>query len=349
MTDSLIRVGILGASGYTGVELIRLLLNHPGVEIATLTGDSSAGQPIGAIYPHLRGLGLPDLIRMEEVEWSQLDVVFCCLPHGASRSVIPVIPENVVIIDLSADYRLKDPATYAEWYGEEHGSPELLEQVVYGLSEINREEIAQARLIACPGCYPTSVQLPLIPLLRLEMLVSDMLVIDAKSGVTGAGRSLKPGNLFCEVNEGVAPYGIGTHRHCPEIEQGLSAAAGRQVRVSFTPHLVPMNRGILSTIYAALDVGVTVEEVRKALIRAYAGLPFVTIYGDDAPPPTTQEVRGTNHCVIGVYPDRLPGRAIIVSALDNLCKGAAGQAVQNLNIRFGLDETTGLGANAVFP
>lgn len=349
MTEAKIRVAILGASGYTGAELIRLLMSHPAAEIVALTGDSKAGQPADAVFPHLRAQGLPDLVTVEELDWSGIDAAFCCLPHGASQKVIPAIPEQVVVIDLSADYRLKDASVYAEWYGEEHGSTELLAQAIYGLSEINREDIAQARLIACPGCYPTSILLPLMPLLKLELITPDMLTIDAKSGATGAGRSVKLGNLFSEVNEGIGAYGIGNHRHCPEIEQGLSQAAGRGVTVSFTPHLVPMNRGILSTIYAQLDVGVTAEEARKGLARAYADNPFVTICDTDKAYPTTHQARGTNRCIIGVYADRQPGRIIIVSVIDNLLKGASGQAVQNFNIRFGMDETTGLGTIALFP
>lgn len=349
MSEQLIRAAVLGASGYTGAELIRLLMAHPHVELVALTGDSKAGQPADAVYPHLRGQGLPDLVAIETLDWAGIDVAFCCLPHGASQKSIPAIPAHVVVIDLSADYRLKDAATYHEWYGEEHGSTDLLDEAVYGLSEINREEIAQARLIACPGCYPTSILLPLIPLLKLELITADWLVIDAKSGVTGAGRSVRQSNLFTEVNEGIGAYGIGNHRHCPEIEQGLTGAAGRNVTISFTPHLVPMNRGILSTIYASLDVGVTVKEVRNALSRAYAELPFVTICDEHKAYPSTHQVRGSNRCIIGVYEDRQPGRVVIVSVIDNLLKGASGQAVQNFNIRFGFDETTGLGRIALFP
>lgn len=349
MTEQKIRVAVLGASGYTGAELIRLITTHPHVELVALTGDSKAGQPADAVYPHLRGQGLPDLVAVDTLDWAGIDAVFCCLPHGASQKIIPSIPAHVVVIDLSADYRLKDANTYAEWYGEEHGSTDLLEEAVYGLSEINREAITEARVIACPGCYPTSILLPLLPLLRLELITPDMLVIDAKSGVTGAGRSVKQGNLFAEINEGIGAYAIGTHRHCPEIEQELSGAAGRALTVSFTPHLMPMNRGILATIYASLDVGITVNEVRKALATAYADLPFVTICDPGKPYPTTHQVRGTNRCIIGVYEDRQSGRVVIVSVIDNLLKGASGQAVQNFNIRFGFEETTGLSTVAVFP
>lgn len=340
-------VVVMGASGYTGVELLRLLLGHPEVEIAALTADSQAGQAPGAVFPHLRGLTLPDLIRPEEVNWDGVDAAFLCLPHGASQNVLAAIPQNVVVIDLSADYRLKDADVYEEWYGETHASPECLADAVYGLSEINREAIADARLIACPGCYPTAVQLPLVPLLQNSMITPDQLIIDAKSGVTGAGRSLKQGFLFAEANEGISAYGIGRHRHIPEIEQGLSEAAGRKVAVSFTPHLVPMNRGILATIYAHLDAGVTEDEIRAVLKTYYADAPFVDVVGE--PAPSTHQVRGSNRCLIGVYSDRQAGRVNIVSVIDNLIKGASGQAVQNFNIRFGFNETSGLPPIAQFP
>lgn len=349
MTDKQLQAVVVGASGYTGAELIRLLQAHPHVGITALTGDSKAGQTIDAVYPHLRDLGLPDLVTVDSLDWTSVDVAFCCLPHGASQGIIPSIPAHVVVIDLSADYRFKDPATYEQWYNQPHNSTDLLAEAAYGLSELYRDDIAAARLIACPGCYPTSVELPLFPLLQQELIIPDMLTIDAKSGVTGAGRSLKQGNLYCEANEGIGAYGVGGHRHCPEIEEVLSSAADRQVTVSFTPHLAPMNRGILSTIYASLDVGVTVEEVRNSLRTVYADSPFVTICEEGSAFPSTQQVRGSNRCIIGVYADRHPGRVIIVSVIDNLLKGASGQAIQNFNIRFGFDDTTGLGVSAIFP
>lgn len=344
-----IRAVILGASGYTGAELVRLLLAHPQAEIVGLAGGSKAGLPMGEIYAHLRDLPLPSVTTVEEVDWANVDVAFCCLPHGTSQSIIPSIPAHVVVIDLSADYRIRNADTYAEWYKEEHHSKELLAEAVYGLSEIARERLKEARLIACPGCYPTSVQLPLVPLLQHELLSPDGIIIDAKSGASGAGRSVKQNQLFAEVNEGLSAYSIGQHRHMPEIEQGLSDAAGRSVTVSFTPHLVPMNRGILSTIYARVDVGLTVHDVRTALQTFYAAEPFVTVVGEGEQPPSTHQVRGTNRCMIGVYDDRQQGRIIIISAIDNLIKGASGQAVQNMNIRFGLEETAGLPRVALFP
>lgn len=347
-SESKIRAVVLGASGYTGAELVRLLMAHRHVEIAALTGSSQAGQPIHAIYPHLRGLGLPDLITMEAVNWRGVDVAFCCLPHGASQKAVSAIPASVVVIDLSADFRLKDAKTYAEWYGE-HPAPEKLAEAVYAMPELNRAEIKNAQLIACPGCYPTASQLPLVPLLREGIIAADSIIIDAKSGVTGAGRSLKQSNLYTEVNEGIGAYAIGHHRHMPEIEQGLSQAAGKPVTISFTPHLVPMNRGILTTIYVGLASGKTVEDARKALRKAYEGEAFVTICDDKDAPPTTHQVRGSNRCMIALYPDRAKGRMIIVSVIDNLLKGASGQAVQNMNLRFGFPEAMGLEGAAIFP
>lgn len=348
MPDKL-NIAILGASGYTGAELIRLLDSHPYVNLVALTGDSKAGMEAAAVYPHLRGLGLPALSTIDSLDWSGIDAVFCCLPHGASQKAIPQIPARVVVIDLSADYRLKDAALYERWYNEPHHDAGQLADAVYGLSELAKDAVAKARLIACPGCYPTSIQLPLIPLLSAKVIEPQAIIIDAKSGVSGAGRSVKQGNLFSEVNEGIGAYGIGNHRHAPEIEQGLSQAAGKEVVVSFTPHLVPMNRGILSTIYASLAPGKTIADARAALAQTYVDTPFVTLAGEGETPPTTHQVRGTNRCMIGLYADRRPGGIILVSVIDNLVKGASGQAVQNFNIRFGFEETLGLGRIAVFP
>lgn len=345
-----IKVAVLGASGYTGAELIRLLDQHPGVELVALTGDSKAGQEAATVYPHLRGLGLPALSTVDSLDWSQIDAAFCCLPHSASQNIIPTIPmQNTVVIDLSADYRLKDAAVYEQWYHEAHRDPQNLKHAIYGLSELARNAISKAQLIACPGCYPTSVQLPLIPLLEKGLIDPKQIIVDAKSGVSGAGRSVKQGNLFSEVNEGIGAYGIGNHRHSPEIEQGLAGAAGEEVVISFTPHLVPMNRGILSTIYATLREDATVESVRAHLQETYKDAPFVTIAAEGEVPPTTHQVRGTNRCVIGIYADRRAKGVILVSVIDNLVKGASGQAVQNFNIRFGFEETAGLGRIALFP
>ena len=318
-----VRIAILGASGYTGVELLRLLANHPNADIAALTADRQAGKEIAEIYPHLARLDLPRLGRIEDVDWSGIDVVFCALPHGTTQEVIAGLPASVKVVDLSADFRLYDLDSYAEWYGHAHRAPDLQKEAVYGLTEIKRDDVRTARLVANPGCYPTTAQLPLIPLLEAGAIGPDDIVIDSKSGVTGAGRSVREDMLFTEVQDGINAYGVGKHRHTPEIEQGLSQALGRPVQVSFTPHLMPMNRGILSTIYVRLNDGGTADSLRSLLAERYRGEPFVTVLPNGAVP-ATRHVRGSNHCFIGVAKDRRPGRAILVSVIDNLVKGASG-------------------------
>jgi N-acetyl-gamma-glutamyl-phosphate reductase len=343
-----VRIGILGASGYTGAELLRLLRYHPQAEIRVLTADRQAGKGIGAVFPHLAGEGLPDLVSIAEVDWSTLDLVFCGLPHGTAQEVIAGLPRHLKIVDLSADFRLADTATYAEWYGHEHRAPELQREAVYGLTEIAREEVRGARLVANPGCYPTAAQLPLIPLIRAGLIDADDIIIDAKSGVSGAGRAAREGSLYCEVAEGINAYGVAGHRHAPEIEQGLAEAAGREIVVNFTPHLMPMNRGILETIYIRLAAGATLGDLRAVLDGAYRDEPFVRVLPEGSLP-ATRHVRGTNLCLIGLSHDRLPNRAILVAAIDNLVKGASGQAIQNLNVMLGLPETTALEHRALFP
>lgn len=344
-----IRTAILGATGYTGSELLRLLVCHPHAEIAAATADRHAGRDISEVFPQFAGLGIPRLARIEDQDWSGVDVVFCCLPHGTTQEVVAALPERLRVVDLSADFRLRDTDAYAEWYGRPHAAPGLQRQAVYGLTERARDAVAGARLVACPGCYPTSAILPLAPLLEGGAVDdSDGIVIDAKSGVSGAGRAAREANLFAEVSEGIHAYGVGRHRHAPEIEQELSAAAGRPVAVSFTPHLVPMNRGILSTVYVRLASGADPGTVRETLARAYEGEPFVRVAPDGASP-ASRHVRGSNLALIGVFPDRLPGRAILVSALDNLVKGASGQALQNMNLMFGLPETAGLEQRPLYP
>jgi N-acetyl-gamma-glutamyl-phosphate reductase len=341
-------VAILGASGYTGAELLRLLARHPRVQIAALTADRRAGEPVEAVFPHLGGLGLPTPTRVDQVDWSTIDLVFCALPHGTTQEIVAALPEHLKVIDLSADFRLFDPALYARWYGHEHRAPHLQAGAVYGLTELKREAVRRTRLVACPGCYPTSAQLPLVPLIEAGQIDPDDIIIDAKSGVTGAGRAPKETSLFAEVAEGVNAYGIASHRHTPEIEQQLSEAAGRPVVINFTPHLMPMNRGLLSTIYVRCARGTTAEDLRATLGRRYGEEPFVRVVPQGAAP-ATRHVRGSNHCLIGVFADRVPGRAILVSAIDNLVKGASGQAVQNMNVAAGLPETLGLEQAPLFP
>jgi N-acetyl-gamma-glutamyl-phosphate reductase len=343
-----VKIAILGASGYTGAELLRLLASHDRVEIVALTADRHAGKPIGAVFPHLAGRGLPDLVTIDAVDFSNLELAFCCLPHGTTQEVIAALPDHLRIVDLSADFRLADVETYAHWYGHPHRASDLQRTAIYGITELVRPALGTARLVANPGCYPTSAQLPLVPLVRAGLIDADDIIIDAKSGVTGAGRELKQTSLFAEVAEGVNAYGVANHRHAPEIDQGLSAAAGRPITVNFTPHLMPMNRGILATIYVRLARDADVGELRRTLDAAYAGEPFVRIVPAGAMP-ATQHVRGSNLCLIGLAADRVKGRAILVAVIDNLVKGASGQAVQNMNVMLGLPETTGLQQQPMFP
>jgi N-acetyl-gamma-glutamyl-phosphate reductase len=342
-----VRIAILGASGYTGAELLRILAHHPNAEIVALTADRQVGKTIGAVFPHLAGRKLPDLVAIDAVDWSKVDLVFCCLPHGTTQEVVARLPAHLRICDLSADFRLP-PDLYAQWYGHAHRAPELQREAVYGLTEVMRAAVANARLVAVPGCYPTGAQLPLVPLVKAAQIDADDIVIDAKSGVTGAGRSLRETSLFAEVSEGICAYGVAHHRHMPEIEQGLGAAAGRPVTVSFTPHLMPMNRGILSTIYVRMTNGAKLDDLRRTLERIYADEAFVRVLPPGAMP-ATHHVRGSNLCLIGLSADRLSGRAILVSAIDNLVKGASGQAVQDMNVMLGLAETTGLQQEPLFP
>ena len=345
------KIGILGASGYTGSELLRLLLRHPRVELALLTADRRAGQAMREVFPQFSPFDLPKLVAIENVDWAAagLDIAFCALPHGTTQTVIKTLLEKAPrtkVVDLSADFRLADLAAYARWYGHEHLAPALQREAVYGLVESYRAEIARARLVANPGCYTTCAQLPLLPLLRANAIDPDEIVIDAKSGMTGAGRAAKEAMLFSEVSEGFNAYGVGHHRHMAELDQEFSKAAGRDVAVSFTPHLVPMNRGILATIY--VRGAKSPEDLHAILAAAYAREPFVHVLplGET---PHTRHVRGSNYTFIGIAKDRIPGRAIIVSALDNLVKGASGQAVQNMNVMLGFPETMGIDQVALFP
>ena len=346
--DKKIRVAILGASGYTGAELVRLLLPHPQVEIALLTGDSQAGKEMGEVYPQLQFAKLPRLVSLENADFNAIDLVFCCLPHGTTQTVIAALPAHLKVIDLSADFRLADIQEYAKWYGHAHQAVELKKEAVYVLTEFARADIKKARIVANPGCYPTSGSLPLIPLLATGLIEKDGIIIDAKSGVTGAGRAAKQATLYCEINDGISAYGIASHRHAPEIEQTLGRAAKAPINLTFTPHLMPMNRGILSTIYANLAGKATLADVRAALEKAYAGEAFVHVL-PEGKAPTTHQVRGTNDCVMNVFADRTPGRIILVSVIDNLVKGASGQAVQNMNVMYGWPENTGLQLTAIFP
>ncbi len=343
-----LRAAVLGASGYTGADMIRLAALHPAIRITALIAKGHAGQSLAQVFPHLTSLDAPNLVTPDEVNWEEVDVVFGGLPHGTAHAEIAKLPKRIKIIDMSADFRLRDPKLYAEWYANEHSAPELIKDAVYGLTEHYRDKIRGARLVACPGCYPTAVLLALLPLAKAKLIASEDIIIDAKSGVSGAGRTLKQNILFSEAGEGLSPYGIGNHRHVPEIEQELALAAGSPVTVNFTPHLAPMSRGELCTCYVRLAGKASAADLRQAFGKAYADSPFVRIV-DEGVIPATQHVRGSNFCHIGVFADRIAGRAIVVSAIDNLVKGSTGQALQNFNLMYGFAETIGLEQLPLFP
>lgn len=342
-----ISVALIGASGYTGADAIRLLATHPHAKIVALTANAHAGKPLATVFPQFANLDLPDLQTVDSVDWHAIDVAICGLPHGTAQEVIQNIPNDVKVIDMSADFRLKDKDIYAEWYRHKHASPALLKQAVYGLSEHYKQEIKTARLVACPGCYPTAALTLLMPLLAQKLILPDDLIIDAKSGATGAGRHLAQDNLYCEIAEGLHPYAIAAHRHTPEIEQELGFAASQPVTISFTPHLVPMNRGELLTVYAK-TANKSAKDIRDALTRFYADAPFIQVVPEGVSP-ATRHVRGSNFCLLGVFDDRISGRVILIATLDNLVKGSSGQAIQNMNIMFGFAETAGLEQQPLYP
>ncbi|MCV6824163.1 MULTISPECIES: N-acetyl-gamma-glutamyl-phosphate reductase [Halocynthiibacter] len=338
-------IAILGASGYTGAELVRLIASHPSMKITALTASRKAGQSMAEVFPHLRHLDLPDLVTVEEVDFSKVDLCFCALPHATSQAVIRELPKDLKVVDLSADFRLRDPAAYKKWYGNDHAALEQQDEAVYGLTEFYREEIKQARLVAGTGCNAATGQYALRPLIADKVIALDDIIINLITGVSGAGRSLKENLLHAELSEGAHGYAVGgTHRHLGEFDQEFSAIAGEPVRVQFTPHLIPANRGILGTVY----VKGSPEEVYNSLTQAYEKEPFIVMlpFGET---PSTRHIRGSNFCHIGVTGDRIDGRAIVMVALDNLTKGSSGQALQNANLMLGEEETAGLMLAPVFP
>lgn len=345
----MIKVGIYGASGYTGQELLRLLLRHPQCEIAAVTSRRYAEIPVSDTYPVF--VGLTDLAFInaspEEVA-AVADAIFLALPHGVSMDVAPIfLRAGKKVVDLSADFRLHNVAVYEQWY-DKHTAPDFIEESVYGIPELYRDAIASARLVANPGCYPTSVILGLAPLLRAGWLDDTSIIVDAKSGVSGAGREPQVGTLFCEVDEGFKAYKVGKHRHMPEMEQEISILAGHDVRISFTPHLLPISRGILSTIYATVEKDVTDKDLIDLYREFYDGMKFVRICKAGTFPDISS-VRGSNYCDIGLTIDRRTKRVIIICTIDNLIKGASGQALQNMNLMFGFSEDTGLNMVSLFP
>lgn len=339
----MIKVGIIGSTGYAGQELVRLLLQHKEAEIIWYGSKTYVDQKFSSVFGNVFQI-VEDICKSDDLHalCKEADVIFTATPQGYLASVLDEeILSQCKVIDLSADYRIKDVATYEEWYGIEHKSPQFIDEAVYGLCEINREKVKDARLIANPGCYPTCSTLSIYPLAKAGLIDMDTLIIDAKSGTSGAGRGAKVANLYCEVNENIKAYGVASHRHTPEIEEQLTYASGKKVTLNFTPHLIPMNRGILITAYAKYKDGVTEEEIRKAYIDAYKDEYFVRVL-DEGVCPETKWVEGSNFVDVNVKVDKRTGRVIMMGAMDNVTKGAAGQAVQNMNIMFGLDETEGL-------
>ncbi len=339
------KIAILGASGYTGAELVRLISTHPTMDIVALSADRKAGMSMGDVFPFLRHLSLPPLKRIEQIDFRRVDLVFCALPHGTSQPVVAGLPPEVKVIDLSAGFRLRDPAAYEKWYGAPHAAADLQDEAVYGLTEFYREEIESARLVAGTGCNAATGMYAVRPLLEAGVIDPDEIVIDLKTGVSGAGRALKENLLHAEASEGSSAYAVGgMHRHLGEFDQEFSAVAGRPVHVQFTPHLLPANRGILATVYVRGEA----EAIHAALDKTYIDEPFiVTLPMGTAP--STRDIRGSNFVHIGVVADRLPGRAIVVATLDNLTKGSSGQAIQNANLMLGEEETAGLMLAPVFP
>jgi N-acetyl-gamma-glutamyl-phosphate reductase len=345
----MIKVAIAGASGYTGLELLRLLIKHPDVEITTVTSEKHEGKKLADVFPSFGGFSELLFKSLTPAIADECDILFLALPHTTAMNQVPAfLNGNCRVIDLSADFRLKSQETFEEWYSVPHEQKEALDQAVYGLPELHRDSIQSAKLVANPGCYPTSVTLALAPLMQTDWVDLDTIIADCKSGVSGAGRKLAINTQFAECNEAVSAYGLATHRHTPEIEQEVSALAGRDIRVTFSPHLVPMTRGMLSTIYINLKKDLDLEELGKHYREYYKNEPFVRILnlGTFA---NTHYVAGSNFCDIGLQIDARNRRIVLTSAIDNLVKGAAGQAVQNMNIMLGLDEKTALDSPGIFP
>jgi N-acetyl-gamma-glutamyl-phosphate reductase len=338
------KIAILGASGYTGSELVRLIAGHSGMDIVALTADRKAGQTMGQVFPHLRHLDLPVLTRIEDVDFSDVDLAFCALPHAMSQEIVKDLPAGLKVVDLSADFRLEDTAMYEHWYGHPHYAPELQKTAVYGLTEFYRNQIANARLVAGTGCNAATGQYALRPLLAAGVIAEDDIIIDMFCGVSGAGRAAKEAMLHAEVSEGTHPYGLPVHRHTSEFDQEFRKVTGRDVKVMFTPHLMPANRGILATVHVRGDA----FEIHNCLAQAYENEPFMVVLplGEA---PATRHVRGSNFCHVGVAADRLDGRVRVFAALDNLVKGSSGQAIQNANLMLGLPEVMGLEQAPLFP
>ncbi|MDH5472706.1 MAG: N-acetyl-gamma-glutamyl-phosphate reductase [Gammaproteobacteria bacterium] len=343
----MIKAGVVGGTGYTGVELLRLLVAHPGVELSVITSRSEAGLSVAELFPNLRGhvdicFQMPQLDDLREC-----DVVFFATPNGTAMSMVPeLLDAGVKVIDLAADFRLKSPIEWQQWYGIEHTCPEVLEEAVYGMPEINREKISKARIVANPGCYPTAVTLGFLPLIEQGLVDDQHLIADAKSGVSGAGRGTSIGSLLCEASESIKPYGVNGHRHLPEIKQTLKWVSGHQVGLTFVPHLTPMIRGIEASLYAVLKSDQV--DLHSLYAQRYQDEPFVDVMPEGSFP-ETRSVKGSNMCRISVFRPQQGDTVVVSSVIDNLVKGAAGQAVHNMNIMFRLDETMGISHVALLP
>ncbi|GLS87765.1 N-acetyl-gamma-glutamyl-phosphate reductase [Cypionkella aquatica] len=339
------RIAILGASGYTGAELVRLIATHPDMKIVALSADRKAGMAMAEVFPFLRHLDLPRLQKIDEIDFSGIDLCFCALPHATTQVVVSALPRDLKIVDLSADFRLRDPAEYEKWYGQPHTATDLQKEAVYGLTEFYRDDIRDARLVAGTGCNAATGQYALRPLISAGVIDLDNILIDLKAGVSGAGRSLKENLLHAELSGGTHTYSMGgKHRHLGEFDQEFSKLAGRPVHIQFSPHLLPMNRGILATTYVQGDARV----IHQTLTDAYATEPFLQVLPFGALP-STRDIAGSNYCHIGVIADRIAGRAVVVAVLDNLTKGSSGQAIQNANLMLGIEETAGLTLAPMFP
>lgn len=339
------KIAILGASGYTGAELVRLIATHPSMDIVALTADRKAGLEMADVFPHLRHLDLPILCKIQDVDFGKVDLVFCALPHGLSQAIVKELPASVKVVDLGADFRLRDPAAYEKWYNRPHDAPEIQPQAVYGLTEFYRDQIKDARLVAGTGCNAATVQFALRPLISAGVIDLDQIICDLKNGVSGAGRGLKENMLYAERSQDVMTYSYGgTHRHLGEFDQEFSALAGRDVQILFTPNLVPANRGILASCYVQGDA----DQVYDAMVAAYQNEPFVVVL-PKGKMPAMSDIQGSNFVHIGVAGDRVSNRVMVVATLDNLCKGSSGQAMQNANLMLGFDETEGLMLAPAFP
>ena len=338
------KIAILGASGYTGAELIRLIATHPSFCVGALSADRKAGMSVEKVFPHLRHLKLPNLIKIEQIDFDSIDLVFCALPHATSQKVVKSLPKHLKVVDLSADFRIRDPKVYEKWYGKPHDALDLQKHAVYGLTEYYREDIRGANLVACTGCNAATGLYPLLPLIEDSVIDLDDIIIDLATGVSGAGRSPSEAILHSEVSEGFHAYNVAKHRHTAEFDQEFSKVAKRQVEVTFTPHLLPQNRGILATIYVKGDA----DQVHESLVKKYNDEYFISILplGES---PATRHVRGSNFVHIGVVADRRSGRCRVFSTLDNLTKGSAGQAIQNANLMLGIKEDSGLLMAPLFP